>query len=157
MHRFLILFAVALIASLAPMERALATSFDIAQTVEEKIPTIPDTNVKQVLYSVYVGSISSSDILVVVGEAQVTLTSGDARKIACAIILGTSATATTGSELDSNNSFNVSPDMNRGVPVKFAIRPPAATSSTYVNFVVWASGNFDVDNQGHLQVLIIHQ
>jgi hypothetical protein len=131
----------------------------------EGLTSIPGDNTKHVLFSLGIPpGLAVGDILLVRGEAQVSLNETDTRKIACQLMLGSSPSTTDtesgGLQLDQNNAFNVSPDMVRGVPVKIAtyrVTTAMGVGAAYVNFVVWASGNFNVDHgEGDLGVLVIH-
>ncbi len=65
---------------------------------------------------------------------------------------------TSGTELDENNNFYITPDMHHGVRVKASIKGfTSNSSSTFVNLVVWGSpGLLTVEQDyGRLQVLKI--
>jgi hypothetical protein len=143
---------------------ANATTFTVYDTgnSSELLTELPGDNTRRVLYSLDVGPINPGDILVVASEAE--LVEDDVQhfhKLASQLILGSDSAATTGTELDENNAFDVfgiHSNIVNGVPVKLATKAfPAGSQSTYINLNVWASGGgFDVlKDYGRLQVLKI--
>ncbi|HWA92224.1 MAG TPA: hypothetical protein VG889_19455 [Rhizomicrobium sp.] len=153
-------FRVALLAALiapAPGFAATFTTYDTGDN-SELIASSPGDNVKRVIYSAAVGSLAADDILIVASEAQLQNDTGGNVRLSTQLILGSSPGATTGTELDENNAFNVTADMVRGQPTKLAIaRIASATSAGFVNLVVWTNQTLAVDQDyGRLQVLKIH-
>jgi hypothetical protein len=149
--------ALAALALPAPALAATLTTYDTGDN-SELITSSPGDNIKRVIYSASVGSLAVNDILVITSEAQLDNSTGTNVRLSTQLILGTSPSATSGTELDENNAFNVTPDMARGQPTKLAtVKVGTAMTAGFVNLVVWTSGTLAVDQDyGRLQVLKIH-
>lgn len=155
------LHAAALAALTTLPAQAFAATFTPYDTGNnsELIASSPGDNVKRVIYSADIGSLDAGDILIVASEAQLQNDTGGNVRLTTQLILGSSPSATTGTELDENNAFNVTDDMSRGQPTKLAIAGiSSASSANFVNLVVWTNQALTVNqNYGRLQVLVIHQ
>jgi hypothetical protein len=124
----------------------------------ELLTSLPGDDVKRVVFSLDVGTINANDILVVDAETEMTNDTGSPSRLTAQLILGSSASATSGTELDENNNFYITPDMHHGVRVKASVKGfPSGSTSSYVNLVVWGSpGTLTVEQDyGRLQVLKI--
>ena len=140
-----------------PVSAATYSTFDTGDN-SELITSSPGDNVKRVIYSAAVGSLAVNDILVVAAEAQLQNDTGGNVRLTTQLILASSPSGTTGTELDENNAFNVTPEMSRGQPTKLSVaRIASASSAGFVNLIVWTSGTLTVgQDYGRLQVLKIH-
>jgi hypothetical protein len=156
-HISKILAAAALICLCGMQARAQTyTTYDTGSG-GELLTSLPGDSGHYVLFSLNVGSLSVGDMLIVASEAEFTSSQTDNVRISSQLYLGTSASSTTGTQLDENNAFNIVPTMVEGVPVKIsAIKITSAMSSGHVNLVVWSSDPLTVDvGNGRLQVLKI--
>jgi len=138
---------------------ACATSFTPYDTgdTSELLTTLPGDLVKRVVYSKDVGTLGVNDILLVSGEVEMTNDSGVPAGFGAQLILGSSASATSGTELDEGNTFNITPGMHHGTRVKGSIKNfSTGSSKTFVNFVVWTNQTLTVEqDNGRLQILRI--
>ncbi|HWA92223.1 MAG TPA: hypothetical protein VG889_19450 [Rhizomicrobium sp.] len=143
--------------SAGPVHALSFATYDTGNN-SELLTSLPGDDVKRVVFSVNVGSVNAGDILVVDAETEMTNDTGSPSRLTAQLILGSSASATTGTELDENNNFYITPDMHHGVRVKASIKGfSSSSSSTYVNLVVWGNpGTLTVEQDyGRLQVLKI--
>ncbi len=157
--RYVSLFGMIAIALLGagPAEALSFATYDTGNS-SELLTTLPGDDVKRVVYSIDVGSVNAGDILIVDAETEMTNDTGSPSRLTAQLILGASASATSGTELDENNNFYITPDMHHGVRVKASIKGfTSNSSSTFVNLVVWGSpGLLTVEQDyGRLQVLKI--
>lgn len=123
----------------------------------ELLTSLPGDNVKRVLYSYDLASLGAGDILVVDGEGELTNNNSVTAQLGAQLILGDSATATGGTELDEANQFGVTPGMHHGVRIKGSIKGFTAKSSrTFVNLVVWTNQTLVVEQDyGRVQIVQI--
>lgn len=127
------------------------------------IPIINGTPTLKVVYSVFIPNIYVGDILKITSAFEVTNNYAYNAMIGSYIILGTSATATTGTILDPANAWNVTPAMHHGVVVKARQwQATADYTDAYINVIGYGSsvnalgGDAFVLEQGygHLDVVI---
>jgi hypothetical protein len=145
-----------------PASASTFTVYDSKDFGNELITTLPGDNNWYVLYSVDIGTISAGDIIVVFadgGQLQDPTNTTD-HYLTSHLVRTTSATATTGTEIDDANAMNITHQIYRHVPIKPAITTIQSGTTTrhFVNLLVQsASGNDLTVNQdyGRLQVLKI--
>jgi len=149
-------------AGLALAMPASASTFKVYDSgnASEKITTLPGDNGWYVLYSVDIETINVGDIIIVMAEGQLQdPTNTTDYYLTSHLIRATSATGTTGTEIDDANAFNITQQSYRGVPTKPAITTIGSGTTTrhFVNLLVQAAaGNLNVNSDyGRLQVLKI--
>jgi hypothetical protein len=132
------------------------TTYD-SGTPSEQYATLPGTNAKYAIYSVDVGPVSAGDILDITGEVEMTNDTGSPVRLSAQVVLASSSTGTSGTQVDNNNNFYITPDMHHGVRVKAGIVVvPSTADHLYVNFVCWANGLLTVESGlGKIQALKI--
>lgn len=149
------LFAAALIAVPMPASAFTFTPYNTG-TAAEKFSSLP-VNTAKVLYSLQVDTISAGDVLVVDNELEMGNPSATAT-LAVQLILADSATATTGTSLDTVTQQGISPAMSVNKRFKGAIKKfdTALTGTKYVNVVVSSDVQLAVrSDSGSVQVLKI--
>jgi len=138
---------------------ASAQTFVTSDTLPggELVTSLPAIGTHEVVYSQDVGSLSESQVLVVMSELQVTNDTTATQRVTAQLILTNSSTSTTGTELDEANDRNVTPGMHHMVRVKGGMKQFSGTQANHVvNLVAWATANITVNaNGGRLQTLKI--
>jgi hypothetical protein len=153
------MFVVAALAA-SPASALGFVDYDSKNFGNELITTIPADQSHQVLYSIDVDSLNANDVLLVMSEFEATNDTTATQRLSSQIILTNSATSTTGTGLDYQNSRNVTKNggMHHIVRVKGGIRKftGAQGENHFVNLIVWATGNLSVPaSSGRLQALKI--
>ena len=121
--------------------------------------TSSGVEVKRIVFSVDVGTLSAGDIIVATTEAELTTKTGNVARVTSQLIRGTTATATSGVELDEATATNNSEDIYHVVLVKHAINTVTAGNAAdhFVNFYVDTAEDMTVNQDyGRLQIMVIH-
>jgi hypothetical protein len=151
------LFAVATLAAMPASAQSFLTKDSLDNG--ELVTTLPSDGTREVVYSIDVGSLSESEVLVVMSEVQVTNDTTGTQRVSAQIIRTNSSTSTTGTGLDYQNDRNVTvdPGLHHMVRVKGGIKQFSGTQTNHiVNLVAWATGNITVNaGGGRLQALKI--
>lgn len=121
------------------------------------VTSLPGDGTKKVVYSAPI-SYASGDFLQMAGEFEVTNGTSSPAHVWAQIVLGSSATDTTGTALGKINEKilrSVSTG-HHGVRAKGAITQLGATGSGYVNLVAWTDQPLAVEGEnGELQGMLI--
>jgi hypothetical protein len=155
----------ALAAGLALAGPASAYTFDVYDSADfgnELITSLPGDNNWYALYSVDVGTLTDTTMLVVIadgGQLENSSASTD-HYITSHLIRSDTAGGTTGTEIDDANAMNITAQVYRHVPFKPAIVTTTTdTGKHYVNLLVQLATGANpltvVSGSGHLQVLKI--
>jgi len=152
------------LAGLALAGPASASTFTVydSNNSGELITTLPGDNNWYVLYSVDIGTINVGDIIVVFadgGQLQDPTNTTD-HYLTSHLMRATSASGTTGTEIDDANAMNITQEVYRQVPIKPAITTiqSGTTGRHFVNLLVQSASGNDLNvnsDYGRLQVLKI--
>ena len=133
----------------------------------ELVTTIPVNKTgtaRDVVYSIPVGDLGPGDTLLIQAEYEATNNLGYNVMLGSYVTLADSPTATSGRDITEANTFNVTPDMHHGVPVKvgsLAVTEPL--TDQYVNLISYSAAYLAApgatlrieQDYGHLVVTVI--
>jgi hypothetical protein len=122
-------------------------------TNSERVTTLPINGAAQVVYSLDLGTIRTTDFLQGDGEAQFTTNEGTGGfnvYVGSYLILATSAGGTTGTAVSEANGGNITPAEHHSARKSHGTVYPSNLTRHYLNFVAYAlstsaTGNINVD------------